>query len=400
MMPVRSFLPTSTLPTEVGTRAHTPAGLWTGCVSVWIRVVCLLAATWTVTPVCADVTLGLALPRSGPLASIGDQVLSGANAAARDINARGGVGGQRLVLQVEDDACDPRQAVSVANRLVQNRVRFVVGHVCSGASIVASDVYAEAGALMISPASNIAKLTERRLPAVFRICGRDDQQGELSGRVIAERFGGRRVAILHDNSPFGRGLADATRSNLHRRGFRETLFEALTPGERDYTAVISRLKAAAIELVYYGGYHQEMGTLLRQASEQSYKARWLGSSGIASQEFSAIAGPAADGVLMTFNPDPRLRPEAESVVAAFASSGVDPDGFTLYAYAAVQVLALALDRANSTDPAVVARLLKQASFDTILGTIRFDGKGDVSAPGYVLYVWRKGRYEYETSTPQ
>src|SRR3954471_11195124 len=194
-----------------------------------------LAVALLSTSVRAEVVFGVALPRTGPTAAIGDQILNGVAAAAKDVNEKGGVNGEKLVLDVQDDACDPKQAVSVANRFMQGPVRLIVGHMCSGASIVASDVYAENGAVMMSPASNSAKLTDRGLPGIFRVCGRDDQQGQLSAKVIAERFPGKKVAVLHDNSPFGRGLADATKTNLNKLGVTEAMFAAITPGERDYT---------------------------------------------------------------------------------------------------------------------------------------------------------------------
>jgi branched-chain amino acid transport system substrate-binding protein len=342
----------------------------------------------------ADVVFGVALPRTGSVASIGDQVLNGVNAAAADINAKGGINGEKVVLEVQDDACDPKQAVSVANRFMQGKVRLIVGHVCSGASIVASDIYAENGAVMITPASNSAKLTDRGLAGIFRVCGRDDAQGELSAQIIKARFPGKKIAILHDNAPFGRGLADATKANLNKLGVTEALFAAITPGERDYTAVITRLKAAGIDLVYYGGYHQEMGTLVRQGAEQAYKAQWFGTSGIASKEFSQIAGPASDGVLMTFNPDPRKRQEAAGVVETFKQKGIDPEGFTLYGYTAVQALAQAALKSKSAEAKLVDRTLKSEQFDTILGQVGFDQKGDITAPGYVLYVWNGGSFDY------
>jgi branched-chain amino acid transport system substrate-binding protein len=342
----------------------------------------------------ADVVIGVALPRTGAVAAIGDQVFNGATAAAQAINDKGGINGQKVVLEVQDDACDPKQAVSVANRFMQMQVRLIVGHVCSGASIVASDIYAENGAVMVSPASNSARLTDRGLPGIFRVCGRDDQQGELSAKILAERFPGKKIAILHDNAPFGRGLADATKANLNKLGVTEALFNSITPGERDYTAVITRLKSAGIDVVYYGGYHQEMGTLLRQAADQAYRPTWLGTSGIASKEFAAIAGPASEGVLMTFNPDPRKRDDAAPIVSAFKARGVDPEGFTLYGYAAVQAVSEAAAKAKSADPKAVEKAMKSERFETVLGNVGFDQKGDITAPGYVLYVWRNGSFEY------
>ncbi len=340
----------------------------------------------------ADVTVGVALPRTGALASIGDQVLNGVRAAAQDINAHGGIDGQTLVLDIQDDACDPRQAVSVANRFAQAGVKLVVGHVCSGASIAASDVYAENGDLMISPASNSAKLTERGLAGIFRVCGRDDQQGKVAAAALVARFGGKKIAIIHDNAPFGRGMADATKAALNAAGVQEAMFTAITPGEHDYTAVIARLKAAGIDVVYYGGYHAEMGTLVRQGADQGFRGQWMGTSGISTKEFANIAGPASDGVLMTFNPDPRRAPGAAQVVAGFRAKQIEPEGFTLYAYTALQVLAQAADKAHSTDPAVVGATLKSGQFDTLLGQVGFNAAGDITAPGYVLYIWKAGDF--------
>ncbi len=342
----------------------------------------------------ADVVIGVALPRTGNVAAIGDQVGRGAEAAVKLINDGGGVLGQPLVLDIEDDACDPRQAVSVANRLVQAGVKLVVGHVCSGASMAASDVYAENGVVMVTPASNVAKLTERGLPTMFRVCGRDDRQGQFAAEQITQRWGHDKIALLHDNSAFGRGLAEATRASLRQLGVTETLFDAITPGERDYGAVIARLKQAGVQLVYYGGYQQEMGLLVRQAAEQGLRAQWFGTSGIATSEFAQIAGPAGNGVLFTFNPDPRKAPEAAAAVAEFKQRGIDPQGFTLYGYAAVQILAEAVKQAGTAEPKPVAAALHGATFGSVLGPARFDAKGDIEAPGYRLYVWNEGTFEY------
>jgi branched-chain amino acid transport system substrate-binding protein len=359
-----------------------------------LRPLAILLAALACSPARADVVFGLPLPRTGAATEIGEQVLRGAAAAVRAINAGGGIRGEPIALDVQDDACDPKQAVAVAENYVRRGVRLVVGHVCSGASIVASDVYAEAGAVMISPSSTAARLTDRNLSAVFRVCWRDDDQGRLSAAIIAERFRDRKVAILHDGTPVARGLADATKANLNKIGTVEALLLQVAPNERDYAPVIARLKAAQIEVAYYGGEAAAMGLLVRQSDEQGFKPQWFGTSSIATPDYAKAAGGAADGTLMTLPPDPRRRPEAAEAVAAFKAEGSDARGFTLYGYAAVQAMAKAAAIAGSAEPRAVERALRSERFDLVIGKVGFDQKGDVTAPGYVLYVWKNGSYTY------
>jgi branched-chain amino acid transport system substrate-binding protein len=359
-----------------------------------LNAACCAALLLFAAPARADITIGVALPQTGPVASIGDQVLNGAKAAAADINAAGGINGQPLVLDVQDDACDPRQAVSVANLFTQRGVGLIAGHVCSGASLAASNVYAENGDVMVTPASNTAKLTDRGLAGIFRVCGRDDDQGKLDAEVIAQRFPKAKIALLHDNTAFSRGLADATRAGLLEKGINVTIFDAVTAGDFDFSAIIARLKSEGIQLAYYGGYHKEMGALVRQSAEQGFRGQWMGTSGIATSEFAHIAGPASEGVLMTFNPDARLNPSAAKVVAGFREKGIEPEGFTMYGYAAVQVIALAAQSAHSAKPADVEAALKHDKFSSVLGDVSFNAKGDISSPGYVLYVWKDGKFIY------
>lgn len=343
-------------------------------------------------PAAADITVGVAVPRTGPYVAVGEQVLRGVQAAARDANAKGGLDGQTIVLDVQDDSCDSNQAVAVANHYVQADVRLVVGHVCSNASLAASEVYAAHGIVMITAASVAAKLTDRSFPTIFRVCGRDDDQGKLSAAILAERFRDRKIAILNDLSPASRQLAAATKDNLNRIGVNEALFTAFQASDADDAALADRLKAAGIDVVYYGGDAQEMGRLVRISAERGFRPQWFGTSAIATPDFAKIAGGASNGVLMTFYLDPSRKPEAQSVVAAFKAQGIEADGSMIYGYAALQVLVAAANFAHSTDPAVIAKTLHTERFDTVLGTVGFDAKGDITAQGYVLYVWRDGNF--------
>ncbi len=345
-------------------------------------------------PAAADITIATVGPITGQYASFGEQMKRGAEAAVRDINAKGGVLGQKLKLEVGDDACDPKQAVAVANDLASKGVRFVAGHFCSGSSIPASNVYADEGMVQISPASTNPKLTERGLATTFRVCGRDDQQGIVAGGFLAEKFGASRIAILHDKTAYGKGLADETRKTLHGLGKKEVLYEAYTAGEKDYTALVSKLKQHGVDVAYLGGYHTEAGLIVRQMRAQGMKTRLVSGDALVTQEYWAITGAAGEGTLMTFSPDPRKNPDAKPLVERFRKGGFEPEGYTLYTYGAIQAWAQAVESAKSADAGKVIAQLRAGEFATVLGKIGFDAKGDVTAPGYVFYEWKNGKYDY------
>jgi branched-chain amino acid transport system substrate-binding protein len=345
-------------------------------------------------PARADIVVGVAVPRSGPYVAIGEQVFRGVQAAAKDANAKGGLDGETIVLDVQDDACDSNQATAVANHYVQANVRLVVGHVCSNASLTASDIYAANGIVMITAASVAAKLTDRGLPTIFRVCGRDDDQAKLSAAVLAERFRDRKIAILYDPSPPSRALAASTKDNLNRIGVNEALFAAFQPSDTDDAALADRLKGLGIDVVYYGGGAPEMGRLVKIAADRGFRPQWFGTSSIATPEFAKFAGSASNGVLMTFYLDPSRKPDAQAVVSAVKAQGGDPDGSLIYGYAALQALVEAGNFAHSTDPRAIAKALHTERFDLVLGPVGFDAKGDVTAQGYVLYVWRDGNFNY------
>ncbi len=347
-----------------------------------------------------ELIIATAGPMTGQYATFGDQMRRGAEMVVADINAAGGVtvGGQTYMLKLEigDDACDPRQAVNVANELARKGVKFVAGHFCSGSSIPASEVYHEEDILQISPASTNPQLTERGLANVFRTCGRDDQQGMVAGDFIAENFSQVPIAILHDKSTYGQGLAEETRKRLNANGITETMFEAYTAGERDYSALVTRMKEANIGLIYVGGYHTESGLILRQAREQGMNdVVLMGGDALVTSEFWSITGEAGTGTLMTFSPDPAKDPSNAELVARFEAQGITPEGYTLYTYGTVQTYVQAIQMVDSLEIEAVVTALRANQFDTVLGNIGFDEKGDVTAPGYVVYVWAAdGSYDY------
>jgi branched-chain amino acid transport system substrate-binding protein len=340
-----------------------------------------------------DIMIGTAGPMTGQYASFGQQLKNGAELAVADINAAGGVLGKKLKLEIGDDACDPKQARAVAEKLSGLKVPFVAGHFCSSSSIPASDAYAENNVLQITPASTNPQFTERKLWNTFRTCGRDDQQGGVAGAYMAKNYKGKNIAILHDKSTYGKGLADETKAALNKAGTKEKMYEAYTQGDKDFTALVSKMKAANIDVAYVGGYHTEAGLILRQMRDQGMKTQLISGDALVTNEFWSITGAAGEGVLMTFGPDPRKKASAAAVVKKFKDKGIDPEGYTLYTYAAIQVWAAAANKAKSTDPKKVAETLKGGKWDTVLGSLSFDKKGDITVIDYVFYKWNKdGKY--------
>jgi branched-chain amino acid transport system substrate-binding protein len=356
------------------------------------RILLGVMAVLIAAPARADIQIAAAGPVTGPLASLGEQMLAGARQAVADINDDGGVLGQKLDLVVSDDQCDPKQAVSVANQLSSKDIALVVGHICSGATLPAAQVYEQEGVIMISPAATTPDLTEQGHRMIFRTCGRDDRQGYVAGEFMASRFKGKRIAVLHDKSAYGKGIADATRDTLRKAGITEALYDAFTAGEKDYTALVSKLKQAGIEAVFVGGYHTEAGLILRQMRAQGLDAAFVGGDTLVLREFWSVAGDAGENVYFTFVKDPRRNPLAAEVLSRFAAQSKTPDGYVLYTYAAVEAWAEAAKRAGTLDAENVAAMLHGQSVETVIGKLTFDAKGDVDLPAFEIYRWSKGDY--------
>jgi branched-chain amino acid transport system substrate-binding protein len=342
----------------------------------------------------ADIPIAVVGPMTGDNATFGAQMRAGAEQAVADINEAGGVLGQKLRLEVGDDACDPRQARDVANQVAAKGVKLVAGHYCSSSSIPASEVYFEANVVQISPASTNPQLTEAGRPTVLRVCGRDDQQGKIAGNYLADNYPGKKIAIVHDKQTYSKGLADETKKQLNARGVQEVLYETINKGEKDYSALVSKLKQAGVDVLYYGGYHTEAGLITRQMREQGMNTQLISGDALATSEYWSITGPLGQGTKMTFGLDPTKDPANAKIVQKFVDKGVKPEGYTLYTYAAVQVWADAVRKAGSTETDKVVAALRDTAFNTVLGPIAFDGKGDVKQPTYVMYEWKDGKFDY------
>jgi len=343
-----------------------------------------------------EISIGVAGPMSGDLGEFGEQLRHGARQAVADVNAVGGVLGKQLRLVEGDDQCDPPRAVRVANNLVEDGVVFVDGHFCSGSSIPASAVYAEEGVLQITPASTNPYLTEDAaadgIKTVFRVTGRDDRQGTFAGPWLAKTYAGKNVAILDDGSAYGRGLADETHRAMEAAGLKAALRDSYAQDQGNFSALIAELKDARIDAMYVGGYHSDIGPFIRQAREQGLNAQLFAGDALNTQEFVTLAGAASDGVMFTNAPDLRDAPAAKAVIAKFRADGFEPEGYTLSAYAAVEVWAQAVKKAGTTEAAAVATALRGGSWQTVIGNVAFDAKGDLTTAAYVWFEFQNGRY--------
>lgn len=334
------------------------------------------------------IKIALAGPVTGPVAQYGDMQFIGAKMAIEQINKAGGVDGSQLEGVVFDDACDPKQAVAVANRIVNEEIQYVVGHLCSSSTQPASDIYEDEGIMMVTAASTSPEITERGYELVFRTIGLDSLQGPTAGKYIVEQVKPKKVAVIHDKQQYGEGIATAVRDVLTEGGIDVPVFEGITAGDKDFSALIGKLRQEGVDFVYYGGYHPELGLILRQSAEQGLDVTFMGPEGVGNPDISAIAGQASEGLLVTlpkaFDEDPR---NAE-LVAAFKAKNEDPSGpFVFPAYAAVQVIADGIKLAGENDPFEVAKALRGNAFDTPTGTLSFDEKGDLQDFNFVVYKW-------------
>lgn len=342
----------------------------------------------------AEIKVGIAGPLSGSSLAIGEQQEIGAQKAFEDLNDKGGLLEKEIVVISADDACDGRKAKAVARQLVSEGVALVVGHLCSACSLAAMEIYEKAGIIMITPASTNPKVTDEGGPNVFRVIGRDDQQGTIAGDLLANNHRSENIAILHDGTAYGQGLAEFTKRQLNKRGVAEVIFDSYIKDQKDYGPIADKLAAAKTDVLYVGGYSGDIGIILRQAKKELPNLRLISGDALVNAEFMFVAGEASEGSYFTFGPDMRLKPEAADVVAAIREEDAyEPEGYTLYSYGAVQAWAQAVEKAGTLKPQAVIEALKTGSFDTVLGNIGFDEKGDVTGIStFVWYVFGKEDY--------
>lgn len=372
--------------------------------SVWAAIACLVLAACgpaqqkpvTAAAELADIPIGVAGPMSGDLAAFGEQIKEGAQLAVEDINEAGGLLGKPLRLLVSDDRCDPKRARSVAADMADQGVPFVVGHFCSGSSIPASEVYRGEGVIQISPSSTNPALTDdadaRGWRHVFRVCGRDDWQGTLAAEELARAHPGARIAVVRDDSSYGRAVTRTLLPALRSKGV-ETVAIEISANRDSYAAEVDRIVSADVDAVYYAGYHTEAAVLLKNARAAGLGVPFYGPDAFSTSELWALAGDAAEGTAITSLGVPRGEPSVDALIARLARRGHDAEIYTILSYVAVQVYAEAVRRAGSFDESTAAEELRKGSYDSVIGTVTFDRKGDILDPPWAWYRFTNGDIE-------
>jgi len=338
------------------------------------------------------IKIGVAGPMTGDQSKMGMDFRNGVTLAVEEWNSRGGVLGKKIELLIGDDQHDPKQAVSVANKMINEGLTGLVGHFNSNCSIPASEYYHRAGIPMISPGSTNPKLTEQGFKGVFRVCGRDDQQGKVGADFVTNQLKLKKVAVLHDKTTYGQGLADEFKKALGS-GIEVVYYSGVIQGDKDFKGVLTSVKQKNPELIFFGGIYTEMGLLVRQAKELGLKAPFMSGDGSIDPKFIEIAGAqAAEGTYLTFSPDPKNIPTANEFIEKYKAKFGELGPYSIYAYDATNIMLSAVKEANSTEGKAIIDKLHAMEFHGAIGTIKFDDKGDVTVAPYVVWITKDGKF--------
>lgn len=337
------------------------------------------------------IKIGVAGPMTGPQAKMGEDFKNAVQLAVEEWNQAGGVLGKKIEIIVGDDQADPKQAVSVANKFVIEGVAGILGHFNSSCSIPASDVYNRAGIPMITPASTNPVLTERGYKNVFRVCGRDDQQGYVAAKFVIDNLRLKKAAVLHDKTTYGQGLADEFKKSLGD-AVDVVYYGGVSIGEKDFRTVLTTIKTKRPELLYFGGIYPEAGMLVKQAREIGLDAKFMSGDGAIDPLFIQIAGKASEGAYFTFSPDPEHIPSARSFIEKYKKRFGELGPYSIYAYDAANILFAAIKEANTTDGKIISERLHSMTFSGALGAISFDEKGDVAKSPYIVWTAKDGKF--------
>lgn len=341
------------------------------------------------------IKIGVAGAHSGDLASYGLPSVNAAELVIKDVNLRGGVLGRPVVLLKEDDVCKPEVAANTAAKLISEKVDVVLGHICSGATKAAMGIYKEAGLVVVSPSATNPELTQSgEYPNFFRTIASDDAQARLEVDFALDVLKVKKIAVIHDKGDYGKGFAEYAQKFIEESGRAEVvLFEGITPGAVDYSAVVQKIRRHDADAVIYGGYHPEASKIIRQMRKKRMTTIFLSDDGVKDDTFIKVAGEDAEGVYATGPRDVSKNPmTVEAEKAHRDTYGSDPGAFFLNAYSATLAVVNAIEKAGSTEYDALVKALTTEYVQTPLGSISFDRLGDAIGVGFSMYQVVNGRY--------
>jgi branched-chain amino acid transport system substrate-binding protein len=338
------------------------------------------------------IRIGAAGPMTGDQSKMGVDLRNSVELAVSEWNAKGGVLGKKIVLISGDDQADPKQAVSIANKFVNQKVVAVVGHWNSSCSIPASKYYNDSNIVMISPATTNPQLTLQGFKKVFRVCGTDDQQGQVAAEYVLKTLHPRKVAIIHDKTAYGQGLADYFKKALGDK-IQVVYYGGIIQRDPDYKAVLTTIKENKPDFYFFGGIYPEAGRLVRQAKEIGMNIPMITGDGVFDPTFINIAGKSAEGTYVTFGKEPTGLASAKSFMDNYKAKYGDPGPYSIYAYDAANIILSALDETKTTDGVRISQYISRTTFHGAFGDISFDKNGDVTKAPYVIWQVKDEKFQ-------
>ena len=338
--------------------------------------------------------IGTMSPLTGPYAADGNDIANGAKTAVAVIESEGGIPGyDKIEVTSQDTACDPRQAVAAANKLINEEVVGVVGAYCSSSTIPASEALAEEDIPMLTPASTNEKVTERGLPYMFRVCGRDDDQSKIAGEFIKNYLKAKTIYIVDDKTTYSQGLADNVEKQCNELGIKVLAHDHVNQGDKDFSAVLTKIKQAAPDVFYMSLQNSASGSLMAiQAKRFGLKAHILAQDAVYHPQFIEIAKEAAEGAYLTFGYTDTSTEAYKKYLNAYQAKFGKPGAYSGYAYDAAYVLLSAIKKAGSTDPAKIKAQIMKMDYQGATKRIKFMPNGD-SGSDYVIWKVINGEFK-------
>ncbi len=338
------------------------------------------------------IKIGVAGPMTGDQSKQGQDIKKGVELAVSEWNDRGGVLGKKIELLVGDDQQDPRQARAVANKLVFSGVIGVVGHYDSSSTLSAMEVYHNEEIPMVTPASTNPQVTEKGYTNIFRVVGRDDQQGKVAAEFVLTQLKPKKVAILNDKTTYGQGLAEEFQKALDDRV--DVVYEGgIIKGDKDFRGVLTTVASKKPDLYFFGGYYTEAGLLIKQAKEVGLSVPMMTGDAVIDPVFVEIAGEAAEGTYLTYSTDVNKLASVQDVLKKYRKRYGEPGPWSIYAYDAAQVLLNGIERANTTHGFGISQAIHTSATKGITGNLQFDMKGDLLTSQYIVWVTEKGEFK-------